>query len=382
MEHVPVPFNRPTTSPRSLENVAEALAAHHLAGDGPFTQACTRMLEERLEGARVLLTPSCTHALEMTALLLEVGPGDEVLMPSFTFVSTANAYVLRGASPVFVDIDPRTGNLDPDDLERRITPASRAVVVVHYAGISCDMDRIGAIAAAHGLVVIEDNAHGLFGTWQDRPLGTLGAMATLSFHETKNVTCGEGGALVLTDSALVERAEIIREKGTNRSQFVRGEVNRYAWMDVGSSYLLSDVLAAVLASQLEECDAIQARRRLVWERYREDLGEWAEGHGCALPVVPEGAGPAWHSFHLLLPDRAVRDRLIEHLRARGIGAPFHYLPLHLSVMGRRFGGSEGDCPVTESFSARLLRLPLHHSLGDDEVAAVVAGVESFRPDGG
>lgn len=379
MEHVPVPFNRPTTSARSMENVAEALAAHHLAGDGPFTATCADLLEKHMDGARVLLTPSCTHALEMTALLLDVGPGDEVLMPSFTFVSTANAFVLRGATPVFVDIDERTGNLDPDDLERRITPASRAVVVVHYAGIACDMDRIGALADAHGLTVIEDNAHGLFGTWRDRPLGTLGAMATLSFHETKNVTCGEGGALVLNDPALVERAEIIREKGTNRSQFVRGEVNRYAWMDVGSSYLLSDVLAAVLAAQLEEADAIQAARKQVWDRYREELAGWAAAHGCGLPVVPAGAGPAWHSFHVLLPDREARDRLIEHLRARGVGAPFHYLPLHLSAMGRRYGGAEGDCPVTESFSGRLSRLPLRHSLTEAEVDAVVAGVESFRP---
>ncbi|MCA9439066.1 MAG: DegT/DnrJ/EryC1/StrS family aminotransferase, partial [Candidatus Omnitrophica bacterium] len=217
------------------------------------------------------------------------------------------------------DIDPRTGNLDPDDLERRITPASRAVVVVHYAGIACEMDRIGALAEAHGLTIIEDNAHGLFGTWRDRPLGAIGAMATLSFHETKNVTCGEGGALVLRDSALVERAEIIREKGTNRSQFVRGEVNRYAWMDVGSSYLLSDLLAAVLAAQLAECDAIQAARRRVWERYGAALAGWARSHGCELPVVPEGAGPAWHSFHVLLPERGTRDRFIEHLRSRGIG---------------------------------------------------------------
>lgn len=378
MEPRPVPFNRPTTSARSLENVGEALATHHLAGDGPFTAACQRQLEARLGGARTLLTPSCTHALEMTALLLEVGPGDEVLMPSFTFVSTANAFVLRGARPVFVDIDPRTGNLDPVDLERRVSPASRAVVVVHYAGVACDMDRIGAIAEAHDLAVVEDNAHGLFGTWKGRPLGSLGTMATLSFHETKNVTCGEGGALVLGDPALVQRAEIIREKGTNRSQFVRGEVNRYAWMDIGSSYLLSDVLAAVLAAQLEEADAIQATRRGIWTHYLESLAEWAAEQGTDLPLVPEGCGPAWHSFHLLLPDRAARDGLISHLRDRGIGAPFHYLPLHLSEMGRRFGGAEGDCPVTESFSGRLIRLPLHHSLTDDEVASVVAGVQAYH----
>lgn len=378
MELPPVPFNRPTTSARSMENVAEALATHQMAGDGPFTVACQRALEARVGGAKTLLTPSCTHALEMTALLLDVGPGDEVLMPSFTFVSTANAFVLRGARPVFVDIDPHTGNLDPDDLERKVGPASRAVVVVHYAGIACDMDRIGAIAAAHDLAVVEDNAHGLFGTWKGRPLGSLGTMATLSFHETKNVTCGEGGALVLSDPALVQRAEIIREKGTNRSQFVRGEVNRYAWMDIGSSYLLSDILAAVLAAQLDEADDIQAVRRRVWTHYREALAEWADAHGCELPFVPEWSGPAWHSFHLLLPDSAARDGLISHLRDRGIGAPFHYLPLHLSAMGRRFGGVEGDCPVTESFSGRLIRLPLHHSLTDDEVGSVVAGVQAYQ----
>lgn len=359
--------------------MAEALATHHLAGDGPFTAACQARLARSLDGARTLLTPSCTHALEMSALLLGVGPGDEVLMPSFTFVSTANAFVLRGATPVFVDIDPRTGNLDPDDLERRVSSASRAVVVVHYAGIAADMDRIGAIAAAHDLAVVEDNAHGLFGTWRGRPLGTIGSMATLSFHETKNVTCGEGGALVLNDPALVARAEIIREKGTNRSQFVRGEVNRYAWMDIGSSYLLADVLAAVLAAQLDEADAIQSARRQVWSHYAEALAEWAERHGCQLPFIPDGCGPAWHSFHLLLPDRDGRDRLIGHLRERGIGAPFHYLPLHLSAMGRRFGGRDEDCPVTQSFSGRLIRLPLHHSLADDEVAAVVDGVTSFMP---
>jgi len=378
MELVPVPFNRPTTSARSLENVAEALATHRMAGDGPFTAECQRLLEPRLEGAKTLMTPSCTHALEMTALLLDVGPGDEVLMPSFTFVSTANAFVLRGARPVFVDIDPRTGNIDPDDLERRISPASRAVVVVHYAGIACDMDRIGALAATHGLAVVEDNAHGLFGTWKGRPLGALGLLSTLSFHETKNLTCGEGGALVITDPALVERAEIIREKGTNRSQFVRGEVNRYAWMDIGSSYLLSDLLAAVLAGQLDEAEAIQAARKRVWTRYDDVLADWAHAHGCELPFVPEGCGPAWHSFHVLLPTREARDGLIDHLRERGIGAPFHYLPLHLSVMGRRFGGAEGDCPVTESFSGRLIRLPLHHSLTDDEVESVVAGVLAYR----
>ncbi len=378
MEPRSVPFSRPTTSDRSLAYAAEALASHRLAGDGPFTVACQDLLERRLGGARTLLTPSCTHALEMAALLLEVGPGDEVLIPSFTFVSTANAFVLRGARPVFVDIDPHTGNIDPDDLARRITPASRAIVVVHYAGIACDMDRIGALAAANDLAVVEDNAHGLFGTWQGKPLGTFGAMATLSFHETKNVTCGEGGALVLNDSSLVARAEIIREKGTNRSQFVRGEVNRYAWIDVGSSYLLSDVLAAVLAAQLEEADEIQALRRRVWARYDEALTAWASARGCELPFVPEGCGSSWHSFHVLLADQATRDGLIEHLRLRGIGAPFHYLPLHLSVMGRRFGGQQGDCPITESFSGRLIRLPLHHSLTEKEVASVISAVEAFE----
>lgn len=377
MEPRPVPFNRATVGPEGLDNVARALAQHHLAGDGPFTKTCERLLAEELGGARALLTPSCTHALEMAALLLEVGPGDEVLMPSFTFVSTANAFVLRGARPVFVDVDPRTGNLDPEDLARKVGPAARAVVVVHYAGIACEMDRIGAVAAEHGLAVVEDNAHGLFGTWRGRPLGTLGALATLSFHETKNVTCGEGGALVLNDPSLVARAEIIREKGTNRSQFIRGEVNRYAWMDIGSSYLLSDVLAGLLAAQLEEAPTIQSARERTWKAYAAALGDWANDHGVELPFVPDGCGPAWHSFHLLLPRREQRDRLIDHLRERGIGAPFHYLPLHLSEMGRRFGGADGDCPVTEELSGRLIRLPLHHSLTDDEVEAVVAGVTAF-----
>jgi dTDP-4-amino-4,6-dideoxygalactose transaminase len=374
---MPIPFNRPVLTGAEMDYMRAAIGNMHVSGDGPFTRKVHGLLEELLGARKVLLTTSCTHALEMTALLLDVGPGDEVILPSFTFVSTANAFVLRGARPVFADIRPDTLNIDPAQIEARITARTRAIVVVHYAGVACDMDRIGELAARRGIPVIEDNAHGLLGGWRGRALGSLGAMATLSFHETKNFTCGEGGALVLNDQSFIERAEILREKGTDRSRFFRGQVDKYGWIDVGSSYLPSDLLAAFLFAQLESRERIQAHRRQVWERYQHELADWAQANGATLPQVPADCQQAYHLFYVLLPSLESRQGLIRSLKDRGVGAVFHYLPLHLSPMGQRFGGRPGDCPVTESVSDRLLRLPLFNDLSFDAQSAVIEGVRAF-----
>jgi dTDP-4-amino-4,6-dideoxygalactose transaminase len=373
----PIPFNRPAVTGREFEYMTDAVARGHLSGDGHYTKRCHALLEETLGAPKVLLTTSCTHALEMAALLLDFGPGDEVVLPSFTFVSTVNAFVLRGARPVFVDIRPDTLNLDEERLEGAITPRTKAVVIVHYAGIGCEMEPIVEVTRRRSVPLVEDAAHALFGSYGGRPLGTFGALATLSFHETKNVTCGEGGALVVNDLSLAERAEIIREKGTNRSRFFRGEVDRYTWVDVGSSYLPSDLLAAWLLAQLEARGEIQRRRREIWERYRDGLAEWAARRGARLPVVPPRCAQAYHLFHLLLPSPAERAALIDHLKKRGVHAVFHYLPLHLSDAGRRFGGQPGDCPVTEDVSDRLVRLPLFLDLDAAAQERVLDAVQDF-----
>lgn len=356
----------------------EALAAGHISGDGRFTRQASALLEEILSAPKALLTTSCTHALEMAALLLEIRAGDEVIVPSFTFVSTANAFVLRGARPVFADIRPDTLNLDEARLERLISSRTRAICVVHYAGVACEMDAICSIASRHGIPVVEDNAHGLMGSYRGRKLGSFGRLSTLSFHETKNFTCGEGGALILNDPSLVERAEILREKGTDRSRFFRGQVDKYSWVDVGSSYLPSDLLAAYLVAQLTARERIQARRREIWELYNAELSEWAAEFGVSLPRVPPACGQAYHMFYLLLPTPADRDRLIAHLQSRGITSVFHYLPLHLSEMGTKFGGRPGDCPVTEGISARLLRLPFFYDLMEDAQLAVIRELRRFE----
>ena len=374
-----IPFNRPSLAGNELEYIAQAVRNGHLSGDGPFTRQCHAFLERELGVGKALLTTSCTHALEMSALLLDLQPGDEVIVPAFTFVSTVNAFVLRGARPVFADIRPDTLNLDETQLERLITPATKAIMLVHYAGVSCEMDRILEIAERHGLPVIEDNAHGLFGKYRGRRLGTLGVMATLSFHETKNISCGEGGALLINDPRFGERAEIIREKGTNRSRFFRGEIDKYGWVDVGSSYLPSELLAAYLLAQLEAHATIQARRQQLWEHYDQHLKAWAQARGICQPVVPEHVEQAFHMYYLLLPTLEQRQALAAHMKRRGMLAVFHYLPLHLSEMGQRFGGQAGDCPVTENISDRLLRLPFYNSLTDDDLARVVEAVLAFDP---
>src|ERR1017187_9327869 len=372
-----IPFNRPCLSGKELLYVAEAIIQGHAAGDGGFTRRCHAFLERQLGVQRALLTTSCTHALELAALLLDVQPGDEVVLPSFTFVSTANAFVLRGARPVFVDIRPDTLNLDESLLERSIGPKTKAVVPVHYAGIGCEMDRIMEVAERHGVRVVEDNAHGLLGRYRGKPLGTFGSLATLSFHETKNFTCGEGGALLINDPAYIDRAEVIREKGTDRSRFFRGQVDKYTWVDVGSSYLPSDLLAAFLYAQLEAKARIQAARRRIWERYCRGLQPWASENGVGLPRIPAHCDQSFHMFYLLLPSLECRQALIAHLRGREIMSVFHYLPLHLSLMGRKFGGKPGDCPVTESVSDRLLRLPFYNDLTEEDQNTVVAALEDF-----
>ncbi|MBI3744313.1 MAG: dTDP-4-amino-4,6-dideoxygalactose transaminase [Chloroflexi bacterium] len=372
-----IPYNRIGIVGTELRYVQEAFAEWHISGDGIFTRRCHQLLEEATGARKALLTTSCTHALEMAALLLNLAPGDEVIVPSFTFVSTVNAFVLRGARPVFIDIRPDTLNLDERLIEQHFTPRTKAIFLTHYAGVACEMDTILEIANRHGIAVVEDNAHGLFARYKGRPLGSFGCMATQSFHETKNFSCGEGGALLINDPAYIERAEILREKGTNRSLFYRGMVDKYTWCDVGSSYLPSEILAAVLYSQLEVRDTIQARRRRVWERYREALSCWAEQNGVGVPFVPPYCEQPWHIFYLLLPTLEARHALIHHLKQREILAVFHYLPLHLSTMGLQFGGKPGDCPVTERVSDQLLRLPLFSDLSESDQERVIEGVKTF-----
>jgi dTDP-4-amino-4,6-dideoxygalactose transaminase len=372
-----IPFNRPYFSGREFEFIQQAIAGWQLSGDGLFTRECHDLLQEALSVPKALLTTSCTHALEMTALLLDIKPGDEVILPSFTFVSTANAFVLRGARPVFSDIRADTLNLDETKLESLITRRTKAIIVVHYAGIGCEMDTIMDVSERYGVPVIEDNAHGLFGKYKGKYLGTFGCLATQSFHETKNFTCGEGGALLINDPRFVERAEIIREKGTNRSRFFRGQVDKYTWVDVGSSYLPSDILAAFLFAQLEARESIQSKRKQIWEYYDEHLREWAAGLGVKTPAVPPHCDQPFHMYYLVLPSIEQRQALIDHLTAHGINSVFHYQPLHLSSMGRQFGGNEGDCPVTENVSDHLLRLPFFNDLDEADQTRIVAALKGF-----
>ena len=375
---IKVDFNRPITVGNEFEYMRQAVDNAHISGDGPFTKKCHAFLENALGVTKVLLTTSCTHALDMSAILLDIQPGDEVIIPDFTFVSTVNAFVLRGAIPVFVDVRPDTLNLDESKLEAAITPRTRVIVPVHYAGVGCKMDAIMDIANSHKVIVVEDNAHGLFGKYGNKYLGTFGSMASQSFHETKNFSCGEGGALLINDPLLTERAEIIREKGTNRSRFFRGQVDKYTWVDIGSSYLPSDMLAAFLYAQFEQRENIQSHRRRVWEIYQAGLQNWAEANGVQLPTIPIDCEQAYHMFYMLLPDLESRQKLISFLRERGIYSVFHYLPLHLSDMGRKFGGQPGDCPVTERVSDQLIRLPLHNGLTSSDQEIVIDTIREFK----
>jgi dTDP-4-amino-4,6-dideoxygalactose transaminase len=360
---------------RELDLIAEAHANGHLSGDGSFTRRCHAWLERTTGARKALLTHSCTAALEMAALLLDLEAGDEVIMPSFTFVSTANAFVLRGAVPVFVDIREDTLNIDERLIETAITPRTRAICVVHYAGVACEMDAINAIAKKHGLAVIEDAAQGILSTYRDRPLGTLGALGALSFHETKNLIAGEGGALLVADPRFVERAEIIREKGTNRSQFFRGEVDKYTWVDVGSSYLPSEILAAFLAAQIEEAETITERRLAIWRRYHDAFADLEAAGRLRRPIVPAHCRHNAHMYYLLLRDFDERTRFIHALKEAHIHPVFHYVPLHSAPAGSRFGRAVGDLPVTTRTSECLVRLPFW--LPDMDQPRVVDAVLGF-----
>ena len=374
-----ISFNRSSLAGRELEYISHAMTIGQIAGDQTYSKKCQGFLEDVLGVPKAMVTTSCTHAIEMCALLLDIQPGDEVIAPSFTFVSTANAFALRGARIVFADIRPDTLNLDERQLECRITPRTKALVPVHYAGVGCEMDVIGKIAARHGLSVVEDNAHGLFGKFRGRWLGTFGCLATQSFHETKNITCGEGGALLINDASLIERAEIIREKGTDRSRFFRGQVDKYSWVDVGSSYVMSDVLAAFLYGQLETWQTIQTQRRRIWNYYDWNLRAWAQGHGIGCPFVPPHCEQSWHMYYLVMPSLEKRQALISFLKERGILSVFHYVPLHLSPMGQRMGGRKGACPVSEEKSERLIRLPFYNSLSPSDQDQVIEAIQQFQP---
>jgi dTDP-4-amino-4,6-dideoxygalactose transaminase len=372
-----IPFNKPCIVGQELSYVAQAIALGNIGADGVFTQKCSRLLERRLGIHKVLLVPSCTAALEIAAMLLDIGPGDEVILPSFTFVSTANAFVRLGAKPVFVDVRPDTLNIDDAMIEDAITRHTRAICPVHYAGVGCDMDRIMTIARRYGISVIEDAAQGVNAFYNGRALGSIGRLGCFSFHETKNYICGEGGALCINDPELVERAEIIRHKGTNRKQFLRGEVDKYTWVDLGSNYALSELSSAFLYAQLEMLDEISERRRAIHEYYRLRLEPLAADDLLRLLEVPDECQTNYHLSGILLRDRRTRDALMSHLKERGILAVFHYIPLHSSPMGQRFGYRPGDLPVTEEMSGRLLRLPAYYTLTESDQSEVMAAIREF-----
>ncbi len=372
-----IPFNRPRLVGKEHEYVDQALISGKLSGNGEFAQRCADALCARLGAQKTLMTPSCTAALEMAGLLLDLQPGDEVIVPSFTFVSSANAFALRGAVPVFVDISPRTLNVDPEAVAAAIGERTKAIVVVHYGGVACEMDAIMELVARHGLAVIEDAAHALPAGTGGRPLGSIGHLSTFSFHETKNVQCGEGGALVINDPAFIERAEIIQEKGTDRARFFRGQVDKYTWRDLGSSYLLSEISAAFLWAQLEQLDKVTSDRLRIWDRYHEALEAHEEAGLLRRPVVPAGCVHSGHLYYVLLPSHALREEMLEALRKRDVHAVFHYVPLHTSPAGRRLGRSSGALAVTEDCSQRLLRLPLWSGLEPDVDRVVEAFEDSL-----
>lgn len=373
-----IPFNRPLLTGDEAGHVLAAMQSGRLSGDGPYTRRCERWFETAFGSARALMVPSCTHALELAALLLDIGPGDEVILPSYTFVSTANPFVLRGAVAVFVDVEPGTMNLDLDCVEAAITPHTRAIVPVHYGGMACDMAALTALAARHGIAVVEDNAQGMLAERDGRLLGTWGGLAAISFHESKNFTSGgEGGLLLVNDPALVRRAEILREKGTDRSAFIRGEIDRYTWQNLGSSFLPSELQCAYLWGQLGEAGRVTEQRRALWQHYRDRLAPLAAAGHLQLPGAPAGCRHNGHLFFLKCADTGTRDALIDHLRSRGIAAPFHYLPLHSAPAGLRFGRFHGEDRHTSSGARRLLRLPLWFGLPHSDQDRVVAAVAEF-----
>jgi dTDP-4-amino-4,6-dideoxygalactose transaminase len=372
-----IPFNKPFIAGKELYYIAQAVTYGNLSGDGHFTQKCSSFLEQQFHINKVLLAPSCTAALEMAAMLFDLQPGDEVILPSFTFVSTANAVARLGARPVFVDIRPDTLNIDDSLIEDAITDRTKAIFPVHYAGIGCEMDRIMTIADKCDLWVAEDAAQGVNAFYCERPLGSIGDLGCYSFHETKNFICGEGGALCLNDPELIDRAEIIRDKGTNRKQFFRGQVDKYTWVSLGSSYVPSELCSAFLYGQLEMIKAITEKRRRIYHVYRQHLKPLAANGLLSLPHIPEDCTSNYHLFYILLPDRSTRDGLMSHLNQNGIHAVFHYIPLHSSPMGITYGYRDGDLPVTEEISGRLLRLPLFFEITDLEQAYVVEQIRKY-----
>lgn len=372
-----IPFNRPFVVGKELYYIAQAVQNGHLAGDGQFTKMCNAWLEDRFQAKKALLTHSCTAALEMAALLADIKPGDEVIMPSYTFVSTANAFALRGAVIRFVDIRPDTLNIDENIIEQAITPKTKVIVPVHYAGVSCEMDTIMAIAERHNLLVVEDAAQGVNATYKGRYLGTIGHLGCFSFHETKNFISGEGGALIINELSFVERAEIIREKGTNRSRFFRGQVDKYTWVDLGSSYLPSDLVAAFLYAQLEQADEISLQRQSIYERYASGLKPLADAGILRLPYSPPGCSHNAHMFYIVVKDEPTRSDLIAHLKANGIHSVFHYIPLHTSPMGLLFGGTPSSLPITEDLSERLIRLPCYYELNHEEQDRIISCIARY-----
>ena len=375
-----IPFNKPCIVGPELTYVSQAIANGHASGNGPFSKRAQKLMEERFGARRTLLTTSCTAALEMAALLCDLEPGDEVILPSYTFVSTANSVVLRGAKPVFVDIRADTLNIDERLIEAAVTSRTRAIFPVHYAGIACDMDEIMAIAARHNLLVVEDAAQGVFAKYKEQWLGTIGDMGCYSFHETKNFSCGEGGALVVNKARFEDRAEILREKGTNRSQFLRGQVDKYTWVDIGSSYVPSDMLAAFLVGQLEHMEKITEKRRLICNQYHDILAPLAERGLLRLPILPQYCTTNYHMFYILTSNIEERTALIAHLGQAGILAVFHYVPLHSSPYGQSLGGRSGALPITEEMSARLLRLPLYYDMTEADVTTVGESILDFYRD--
>jgi len=372
-----IPFNKPFIIGRELEYITQAVELGHLSGDGPFSKKCHAWMEEKFGAKKVLLTHSCTAALEMAAILADFQPGDEVIMPSYTFVSTANAFVLRGAVPVWCDIREDTLNIDETKIEALITPKTKAVVPVHYAGVGCEMDAIMEIAERHNLLVIEDAAQAVNATYKGRYLGTIGHLGAYSFHETKNFISGEGGALVVNDERFAERAEIIREKGTNRSQFFRGQVDKYTWVDCGSSFLPSELVAAFLYVQLEEADKINEKRLSIWHAYYKGLKPLEDAGKLRLPVIPSDCTHNAHMFYILLPTPEQRDGLIAYLKGQGISSVFHYIPLHTAPMGQKVQSDAPPLPVTEGIAPRLLRLPMFYELNFEQQQKAMDAIKQF-----
>ena len=378
MKNKKIAFNIASTVGNELRHVQKAINRKHISASGVYTKKCNKIFEEKFSLIKSILATSCTHALEASAILLDIKPGDEIILPSYTFVSTANAFVLKGAKPVFVDIRKDTLNIDENLLQPLITKRTKAIIPVHYAGVGCEMDLIIDIAKRNNIIIVEDNAHGLFGKYKGKYLGTFGTFSTQSFHETKNITCGEGGALFINDKNYLEKAEIIFDKGTNRQSFLKGEINKYSWVDFGSSYRLSDLLAAFLYGQIENFEKIQVKRKKIWHRYYFMLKNWATRTNVRLPTIPLHCESSYHMFYLIMPSKNSRDRLIDHLDKGEINSVFHYTPLHKSKVSKKFGWDNSKCPITIETSRRIIRLPIYYSLKMKKIEHIINKIKDFQ----